>query len=379
MSKRRIIFFAPYRQCETALYASAMASFLSKKLTDIRKYEFEYITTDSVDSYYSPLIDHCVHRVVSPNDFITHLKSRTLDGDPIKCKAVYWFDVNKEYLQHTTHCQNYLFGDYTTWIKPYMRLTSKYSATIFPSDKVAHRMMYSLIQCPNNQSVYPGSYRTLMPGRNELLEKDRIKIILSMCSLKNVKNRVAILKQLMELIKNRDDLFITLLMDGYSYKEEQDVLEKLGLEYSDRCLVLNNFSDFEYLNILKQNDVFVDLNTANGIGYLLTAALHQGLLVAGFDQMLYRDILADGQYGCLLTGITKDYGYGFKKVLPNWETTFKLFDQKLFQRRNILTLMEKRNDCPHLIATLESRINSFLSMWGYILNLKMPCYSFPDF
>jgi len=365
---KKAAFFAPYRQSEMSLYASAMASFLIRKIRDIRSWTFEYITYDPVCDYCSPLVDSSVQRVVSPSDFAFHLN---------QCRVVYWFDLNKEYLKSAYRCKNYLFTDYTKWDSNKIFASAKYSNVMFPAKEVTARM-FCLTSCLSVHTIYPGSYKTIAPMRYDLIDRNRMGIVLSMCGIQNPKNRLGILQNIENTVKNRNDLFITLLMDGWSFAEERQLIEKLGLEYSDKCLVLNTFSDYEYFNILQQNDLFLDLNPANGIGYLLTAALHQGLLVGGFDQKLYRDILDGGNFGMLIKGDTKEYGFQFDRVDPKWDNVFRLLNERVFVVRNILSLMEKRNDCSHLLTTLEARVHPFLEMFHYIVNPKIRHYSFAD-
>ena len=377
-TKRRVIFFAPYRQCESALYASAMASFIIKKTVDIRKYDFEYITLDKESDYCSPLIEHCVHRILSPNEFKAHLSSYTPKGEPIKAKAVYWFDYNKQYLQHSLHCQNYFFADYTKWDWERMQGTKHFAAVMYGAENVARRMRLCLTNCYANHAIYASSFRTVAPLREDLVDSNRIKLILSMCSIKNPQNRLEILTNVRKLVAHSPDLFVTLLMDGRKFTGEQEIIDQLGAEYSGKCLVLESFSDYEYLNLLRQHDMFFDLNPVNGIGYLLTAALHQGLLVGGYDQMLYRDILNDGKFGVLVRGDRKEYGYEFDRVVPNWTKLFALLYDKILTPQTMRALMQRRNDCPSYQQTVEQRIGPFLDMWQYYANLKMPCYSFPN-
>jgi len=365
---KKVAFFAPYRQSEMSLYASAMASFLIRKVRDIRSWEFEYITQDPISDYCSPLVDSYVHRVISPNDFAFHLG---------RCKVLYWFDAKEDYLRQAGKCRNYLFGDYTSWDRSKINISRAFSSVLFPSKSVNDRML-TLIACLNRHTIYPGSFRSITPMRYKLLDNNRIGIILSMCGIKNPNNRIAILKGIEDTVKNRDNLFITLLMDGFSFKEEKQLIEWIGLEYSDKCTIINNFSDYEYFNILQQNDLFIDLNPVNGVGYLLTAALHQGLLVGGFDQKLYRDILDNGNFGMLLKGDTKEYGFQFERVAPKWDRLLRLLNERVFVADNIRRLMEQRNDCPHLQATLEARIHPFLNMFHYIVNPKIHHYSFAE-
>jgi len=377
--KRRVIFFAPYKQSEAAVYASAMASFIVKKTVDIRKYNFEYVTLDPISSYCSPLIDHCVRRIVSPNDFARRLRGYTAQGDKVQAKAVYWFDYRRDYIDKSKGCQNYLFADYVKWDWEQMCSSKKYQSIILPTKQLDNRFNNCLMGSPYGaQACYPGSFRTLKPTRCDLINPEQIKVTISMCGIKNPSNRLAILKNIVKTLEERTDVFITLLMDGKSYREEAQFVEKMGLECSDKCLVINCFSDFEYLNIVEQHDLFIDLNPMNHVGYFLSAALHQGLLVAGFDQPIYRDILDNGKFGVLFKGQMKEFGYGFDRVVPNWDRLFNLVNKKLFNRRNLVTFMERRNNVPYFQATLEQRLDTFMRMWDYFCNLKMQCYSFVE-
>ena len=371
---KKIIFFAPYRQNETSLFAVAMASFISRKLKEIRRYEFKYLTCDPVSDFCSPFVDPYVHRVVSPNDFSAYLDH---------CKAIYWFDDYTEYLKHSgckdryspSPYKNYLFGDFTKWDADRMKTSEHYDTVIFPGTQISHRMM-SLVSCFSNHAVFTGSYRAMATMRSTIKDDSRIGVVISMCSLNNPTNRFAILDNVERIVSTRDDLFVTLLMDGHSFKNEREVTEKIGLEYSDRCVIVNNFSDYEYLNILRQNDVFVDLNPVNGVGYLMTAALHQGLFVAGFDQPLYREILDDGKYGILFSGEKKEYGYGFDRVVPDWERVFTGLNNRLFKAETISRFLSARNDKPDLLAKLEARLRPFYHMFDYFTNSKIRWCSF---
>ena len=111
--KKKIHLFAPYRQCEAAVHATALASFLLRKLKDIRVWDFQYITCDTVSGYCSPFVDPHVYRVVSPSDFASHLHN---------VRAVYWCSSYWDYLKKssTRRRKNFLFGDFTQWDKSQM-------------------------------------------------------------------------------------------------------------------------------------------------------------------------------------------------------------------------------------------------------------------
>jgi len=343
-------------------------------------YDFQYITADSLSDYCSPFVDPFVYRVVSPGEFASHLRQvETYQDGPLvrtrvhETKAVYWFDNHWDYLKKSVHSirrKNYLFGNFTKWNAEQMNKTRSYSYTIFPCQSIAQRME-TLISCYDNMPIYPGSYRTLTPMRCDLLDRSRMAVLLSMCSIQKPSNRLAILKRIENTVKNRNDVFITLLMDGHSFKDERQMIDHLGLEYSDKCLVVEKFSDYEYMNILTQNDVFIDLNPINGVGYLLSAALHRGLMVGGFSQPLYRDILKDGEYGILFNGTRQEYGYGFDHVVPNWDNVFRLLNERVFVVSNILRWFEQRNERPNLQSDLEARLRAFFGMFTYLTNAKI--------
>jgi len=236
--------------------------------------------------------------------------------------------------------------------------------------------MQTLISCYGNRTIYPGFYRSMAPMRCDLVDRGRMAVIISMCGIKKPQNRLAILENLEKTVKSRNDVFITLLSDGLPFKSERDYVDRLGLEYSNKCVVLSSFSDYEYMNILTNNDVFIDLNPLNDVGYLLSTALQRGLLVGGYNQPLYRDILADGEYGMLFKGNKKEYGYGFDYVVPNWDSMFRVLNEKLFSRDKIVRLMGYRNDRPNLQRVFETRQRLFLGMFMYLADAKIGCGSF---
>jgi hypothetical protein len=358
--KRRVVkkiqFFAPYHQCEAAVHASAMASFVLRKLKDIRVYRVQYCTTDTLSDYCSPFVDPYVYRVVSPNDFAFHS-----DGT----KAVYWFVNQWDFLRKSVgncHRKNYLFGDFAKWDNEHIRRSRHYDSTLFPCDATTDRMK-TLIGCFDNKTVYP--------MRCDLIDRTRMSVLLSMCSIQRPENRLSILSNIERTLQSRNDIFITLLMDGRAFKDERQYVERMGMEYSDRCVILNNFSDYEYMNILNQCDLFLDLNPINGVGYFLSAALNRGLLVGGYSQPLYRDILCEGEYGLLFNGERREYGYGFDHVIPHWDRLFKKFNERVFNVQNLIRWMDYRNSRPNFQTTMEARAKSLLGMFMYLTNAKI--------
>jgi len=364
-------FVAPYRQCEAALNATAMASFVARKLKDVRSYEFKYLTTDSLSTYCSPFVDSQVYRVVSPREFDYHVRN---------AKITYWFGNFCGELSSAMGgaSRNCLVADFTKWDNKAMRESRRFSTVIMPCQSIADRST-TLVSCLDPPvTVYPGGYRAVAPMRHDLLDRDRMAVLLSMCSIGRPENRLAILRQVEELIKDRRDLLITLLMDGHSFREEKQYLELFGEKYSDKVLIVNSFSDYEFMNMTARNDIFVDLNPINGIGYMLSAALYSGLVVCGFSQPLYRDILHDGEYGLLMGGEPKELGFGFKFVTQDWGRAFKFLNEKLFNVNGVLRWMDRRNHRFSLQPALDARVNMFCRMFSYLSSASVKFGEFAE-
>jgi hypothetical protein len=352
-------FIAPYRQCEAALNATAMASFLARKLKDVRSYKFKYLTTDTLSNYCSPFVDAQVYRVVSPRELKYHAE---------QSRITYWFgnswgDFHPIAGGDAVNC---LIGDFTKWDRVMMRDSKRFSTVVMPCKSLADRSL-TLVSCPDPPvPVYPGGYISTAPMRHDLLDRERMAVLLSMCGINRPENRLAILRHVEEIAKNRRDVLITLLMDGHSFRDERQYLDVFGKQYSDRVVIVNSFSDYEFANMTAQNDIFIDLNPVNGVGYMLSAALNSGLVVCGYRQSLYNDILCDGEYGILMGGTPKELGFGFECVTQNWDCTFKFLNEKIFHVNNILRWIDQRNRKPGLSGLLEDRVRSFFRMFTYL-------------
>jgi len=334
-----------------------------RKLKDVRVFKFQYLTKDSLSEYCSPFVDSQVIRIVSPRDFQSHMENS---------RAVYWFEEAWDCMNTASDdfitCKHHLFADYVNWSYKSMCGTRKCTTVGFPCKTLAERAT-TLTSCLNNPiPIYPGSYQRLAPLRVDLIDRKRMAICLSMGGIKRLENKLAIMSEIEKTLTSRDDVFITLLTDGQNFKEEREYAERFGNQYSDRCLLIDSFSNYEYMNILKNQDMFIDLNPINSVGYFLSAALHSGLLVGGFTQPLYRDILDDGNYGFLINGERREFGYGWDHVLPNWSKTFKIFNENVFNVNNFLARTNRRNSLPNFQSTLEQRTKAFLGLFLYLTN-----------
>lgn len=365
MAKKRlrknitIQFIAPYHQCETSLNASAMASFVMRKLKGVRSYKFQYLTPDPVSSYCTPFVDSHVYRMVSPRDFEFHSSST---------EVIYWFGNEWPQLSHLRDSvsKNYLVANYLKWDKQAIRDSKHYSSVIMPCNSIAERSITLVSGLDSPVPIYPGSTVSASRVRKDLLDPSRISVLFSICSLQNPKSRLSILRKLRILLKHHRDVFITLLTDSIPLREERLLLEQLGLDYSDRLVIVDSFSDYEYTNMLKINDILIDMNPTNGVGYFMSAALNQGLAVCGFNQPLYRDLLCDGEYGMLLGGKQTFSSYGFDHVVPDWVETFNCLSREVLRVGHLRNWLDRRSAKPGYHAVLEQRVKSFFGMFKYL-------------
>ncbi len=291
MSAQHICFFAPYAQNEMSLYACSLARHVIRIVNESNRYSFTYFTTDSPKNFTHSLISESVVRVFSPSDFLRHLHH---------CNTVFWFTPDLLYRKVLPkNMSHFWFSSVSPRIDDadYHRFSNGCQLIFYPSDDACKSMRYRVgsLAAP----YYADPFNKMVPVKPPC-SKTSIRIIISMCGIRSLITRTAILEKLRPMLSARPDFFVTILSDGIQSKDEGDKLSDLGMQFSDRFVYVSSFSDFEFANILNAHDVFIDMNRESSVGYFINSALYAGLTVVAYDTELNKTLLSDGKYGFLL-------------------------------------------------------------------------------
>ena len=359
---KKLGVYAPYDCNETAWQSMYLYIYLDKANQN-RSYKLDYMSSTVPGRKLSDALDKSVQSAIELSDEAFRAWANS-------CDIIFWFDpsIKRRKLCNDSRIKHHFYADCRNWSLEATRFSGLMDRVITPTETWQKRML-TMTHGTELQTVYPDVGLPIVPVK-KLKEPGKVSVLLSLFNVRNLRYRLDVLRMVESLLSKYSHVRVSVMADRMWCRDEQEICDCLWEHYPDRVVFISWLGDWEYMRVLDQADVFLDMNVSPSRGFLVNSAIQRGVVAAGYDIEPNRSLLVGGEMGILLDTPTVETGWDFETAVPDVMAVKQQLEQSVINPAWLEHCKYKFNVSMLYSAQREKRRQTFVNVWNKLVKRR---------